>query len=90
MRPGALLPLRVRPRSGYAIPIAVVERLRAEVPNVAGMKVSDTPFEAVRPYLLEGLDVFVGSEPLIPEARAAGAAGTVSGVAAAFPEYVVD
>jgi dihydrodipicolinate synthase/N-acetylneuraminate lyase len=77
-------------RSGYAIPIAVVERLRAEVPNVAGMKVSDTPFEAVRPYLLEDLDVFVGSEPLIPEARAAGAAGTVSGVAAAFPEYVAE
>ena len=78
------------PRSGYAIPIAVVERLRAEIPNVAGMKVSDTPFEALRPYLLEGFDVFVGSEPLIPEARAAGAAGTVSGVAAAFPEHVAE
>ncbi|MEO8291176.1 MAG: dihydrodipicolinate synthase family protein [Gaiellaceae bacterium] len=75
-------------RSGYPIPLAVVERLRAEVPNLAGMKVSDTPFEAVKPYLLEGLDVFVGAEPLLPEALAAGAAGTVSGVAAAFPDCV--
>ena len=28
------------------------------------MKVCDTPFEAVEPYLLDGLDVFIGSEPL--------------------------
>src|SRR5581483_4594596 len=31
--------------SGYAIPVAVVERLREQVENVAGMKVSDAPFE---------------------------------------------
>jgi dihydrodipicolinate synthase/N-acetylneuraminate lyase len=76
------------PRSGYAISAAVIERLRAEAPNLAGLKVSDTPFERVRPYLLEGLDVFVGSEPLLPQGLAEGAAGTVSGVAAAFPDYV--
>jgi dihydrodipicolinate synthase/N-acetylneuraminate lyase len=75
-------------RSGYPIPIPLVERLRKEVPNLAGLKVSDTPFEAVRPYLFEGLDVFVGSEPLLPDALAAGAAGTVSGVAAAFPDCI--
>jgi dihydrodipicolinate synthase/N-acetylneuraminate lyase len=75
-------------RSGYAIPLAVVARLRAEVPNLAGMKVSDTPFEAVRPYIVEGLDVFIGSEPLLPQGRAAGAAGTVSGLAAAFPDVI--
>jgi dihydrodipicolinate synthase/N-acetylneuraminate lyase len=73
-------------RSGYAIAPSVVERLRAEAPNVVGMKVSDSPFEAVRPYLGLGLDVFIGNEPLALEGMAAGAVGCVSGLAAAFPE----
>jgi dihydrodipicolinate synthase/N-acetylneuraminate lyase len=76
--------------SGYAIPVAVVERLRDAVDNVAGMKVSDAPFAKVAPYLLEGLDVFIGAESLIGEGLAAGAAGAVSGLASAFPEVVVD
>ncbi|MDX6474577.1 MAG: hypothetical protein QOH95_88 [Gaiellaceae bacterium] len=76
--------------SGYAIPVSVVERLREAVDNVAGMKVSDSPFAKVAPYLLEGLDVFVGAESLIGEALAAGAAGAVSGLASAFPEVVVE
>ena len=59
--------------SGYAIPVAVVERLRETVDNVAGMKVSDAPFAKVEPYLLEGLDVFIGAEALIGEGLAAGA-----------------
>jgi dihydrodipicolinate synthase/N-acetylneuraminate lyase len=75
-------------RSGYAIPLAVVERLRAEIPHLAGLKVSDTPFDRVEPYLVEGLDVFVGSEPLAAKALARGAAGVVSGLATAFPEIV--
>ncbi|HWO69630.1 MAG TPA: dihydrodipicolinate synthase family protein [Actinomycetota bacterium] len=75
-------------RSGYAVPVAVVARLREACPNLAGLKVSDTPFEAVAPYLLEGLDVFVGSEPLALEGMRAGAVGTVSGLAAAWPELV--
>jgi 4-hydroxy-tetrahydrodipicolinate synthase len=75
--------------SGYAIPVAVVEELRLEVENVAGMKVSDAPFDKVAPYLLEGLDVFVGAESLIGQGLAAGAAGAVSGLASAFPEVVV-
>jgi dihydrodipicolinate synthase/N-acetylneuraminate lyase len=66
----------------------VIERLRSEAPNLAGLKVSDTPFERVRPYLLEDLDVFIGSEPLLPQGLAEGAAGTVSGLAAAFPDQV--
>ena len=77
-------------RSGYAIPQPVIERLREAAPNLAGLKVSDTPFERVQPYLLEGLDIFIGSEPLLPRGLAEGAAGTVSGLAAAFPEYVAD
>jgi dihydrodipicolinate synthase/N-acetylneuraminate lyase len=77
-------------RSGYAIPLTVVERLREDVPNLAGLKVSDTPFERVEPYLVEGLDVFVGSEPLAAKALARGAAGVVSGLASAFPEVVAE
>ena len=76
--------------SGYAIPPRVVERLRESVDNLAGMKVSDAPFEKVRPYLFEGLEVFVGAEALIGEGLAAGAAGAVSGLAAAFPDVVVE
>lgn len=76
-------------RSGYAIPVEVIERLRERAQNLAGMKVSDTPFDAVRPYLLEGLDVFVGSEPLVLEGMEHGAVGAVSGLATAWPEVVV-
>ncbi len=52
------------------------------------MKVSDTPFGLVKPYLETGLDVFIGAEELIPEGLAHGAVGAVSGVASAFPEAV--
>ena len=76
-------------RSGYAIPLAVIERLREQAPNLAGLKVSDSPVGQVSPYLLEGLDVFVGAEALLVEGLAAGAAGAVSGLAASFPDAVV-
>ncbi len=77
-------------RSGYAVPIPVIERLRDEVPNLAGLKVSDTPFEAVKPYLLDGLDVFIGFEPLVLDGLAAGAVGAVSGLASAWPEVTAE
>lgn len=73
-------------RSGYSIPLTVVNRIRESAPNVVGMKVSDTPFTAVEPYLGLGLDVFIGSEPLALQGLGAGAVGSVSGLAAAFPE----
>jgi dihydrodipicolinate synthase/N-acetylneuraminate lyase len=76
-------------RSGYSIPISVVERLREQAPNLAGLKVSDSPWDKVSPYLLDGLDVFVGAEALLVEGLAAGAAGAVSGLAASFPDAVV-
>lgn len=76
--------------SGYAVPVSVVERLRRRAPNLIGLKVSDAPFDRVRPYLLEGLDVFVGAEALVGEGLAAGAAGAVSGLASAFPEVVAE
>jgi dihydrodipicolinate synthase/N-acetylneuraminate lyase len=75
-------------RSGYAIPVRVIERLRLDAPNLAGLKVSDTPIEAVEPYLLDGLDVFIGSEPLVLPGMERGAIGAVSGLATAFPEVV--
>jgi dihydrodipicolinate synthase/N-acetylneuraminate lyase len=75
-------------RSGYAIPLPVIERLRADVPNLRGLKVSDSPFSAARPYLLQGLDVFIGLEPLVLEGLGAGAVGAVSGLASAWPEVV--
>jgi dihydrodipicolinate synthase/N-acetylneuraminate lyase len=75
-------------RSGYALPVEVVEQVRERAPNLVGMKVSDAPFERVAPYLRTGLDVFIGAEALIPAGLAQGAVGAVSGVAAAFPEAV--
>jgi dihydrodipicolinate synthase/N-acetylneuraminate lyase len=75
-------------RSGYAIPLTVIDELRGRASNLVGMKVSDAPFERVEPYLSTGLDVFIGAEALIPDGLANGAVGAVSGVAAAFPEVV--
>jgi len=75
-------------RSGYAVPVAVLERLREVAPNFRGLKVSDTPWERFAPYLIEGLDIFVGPESLLPQGLAAGASGAVSALASTFPELV--
>jgi dihydrodipicolinate synthase/N-acetylneuraminate lyase len=75
-------------RSGYEVPIAVIERLRERLPNLRGLKVSDKPWEKVEPYLIDGLDVFIGAEALVARGLAAGAAGAVSGLASAYPEVV--
>jgi dihydrodipicolinate synthase/N-acetylneuraminate lyase len=75
--------------SGYAVPPATIERLRERAPNLAGMKVSDAPWNAFEPYLLEGLDVFVGPESLIAQGLEHGAVGAVSALASALPEKVV-
>jgi len=44
----------------------------------------------VKPYLLDGLDVFIGFEPLVLEGLAAGAVGAVSGLASAWPEVTAE
>ncbi len=75
-------------RSGYRVPVGVVEQLRDRAANLVGMKVSDAPFDQVKPYLATGLDIFIGAEALIPDGLAGGAVGAVSGVAAVFPEAV--
>jgi dihydrodipicolinate synthase/N-acetylneuraminate lyase len=74
-----------RGRAGYSIPLSVIERLGD---RVAGLKVSNQPFDAVEPYLIQGLDVFVGAETLVDRGLELGAAGSISGLAAAFPEGV--
>jgi dihydrodipicolinate synthase/N-acetylneuraminate lyase len=66
----------------------VIRRIGASVDNLAGLKVSEAPFERVEPYLDLGLPVLIGSEPLISAGVARGAVGTVSGIAAAFPDAV--
>jgi dihydrodipicolinate synthase/N-acetylneuraminate lyase len=75
-------------RSGYAVPVSVIEELRERSPNLAGMKVSDSPLHRVEPYLATGLDIFIGAESVLLDGLGRGAAGAVSGVAAAFPEAV--
>ena len=72
-----------RARAGYSIPLSVIERLGD---RVAGLKVSNQPWAAVEPYLIRGLDVFIGAETLVTRGLEHGAVGSVSGLAAAFPE----
>jgi dihydrodipicolinate synthase/N-acetylneuraminate lyase len=75
-------------RSGYPLPVEVIRRIGAAVDNLAGLKVSESPFARVEPYLELGLPVLIGNEPLIPAGVARGAIGSVSGMAAAFPDVV--
>jgi dihydrodipicolinate synthase/N-acetylneuraminate lyase len=77
-------------RSGYPVPPAVLERLRDAAPNFRGLKVSDAPWDRFEPYLIEGLDIFVGPEALIPQGLAGGAVGAVSALASMFPELVAE
>jgi dihydrodipicolinate synthase/N-acetylneuraminate lyase len=86
--PVPFYPYALTARSGDPLEVAVVERLRERAANLAGLKVSESPFDRVAPYLALGLPVFVGSEPLVPQGLAAGAFGAVSGLASAFPEVV--
>ncbi len=74
--------------AGYAFDLEMLLRLRDEADNFAGLKVSDTPWEAFQRYVLDGLAIFVGPEALIHRGLAAGAVGAVSALASAFPEEV--
>jgi 4-hydroxy-tetrahydrodipicolinate synthase len=78
-------------RSGYELPPAVIERVAGRAGNVRGVKVSEGAWDRLEQYLHlagSGLDVFVGAEPLLPRALEHGIAGSVSGLAAAFPDAV--
>jgi dihydrodipicolinate synthase/N-acetylneuraminate lyase len=75
--------------SGYAVPPALLDRLAEQAPNLAGLKVSDTPYERFQLYLETNHDVFVGPEAFIGRGIESGAVGAVSALATAFPEAVV-
>src|SRR3990170_2183618 len=75
-------------RSGYPLPVEVIGRIADAADNLAGLKVSESPFENVAPYLELGLPVLIGNEPLIAAGLERGAIGTVSGMSAAFPDVV--
>ncbi len=74
--------------AGYPFDLAMLLRLRDDAENFAGMKVSDTPWEAFERYVLDGLAIFVGPEALIHRGMSAGAIGAVSALASAFPQDV--
>src|SRR6185436_1168735 len=74
--------------SGYPIALDVLRRLQDDAANFVGLKVSDAPWDAFAPYLMLGLDVFVGPEALIHRGIEGGAIGAVSALASAFPEQV--
>jgi N-acetylneuraminate lyase len=74
--------------AGYSFDLEMLQRLRDDTPNFAGLKVSDAPWDAFAPYVLDGLDIFVGPESLIHRGREAGALGAVSALASVFPEEV--
>jgi dihydrodipicolinate synthase/N-acetylneuraminate lyase len=74
--------------AGYAVSRPVLDRLREACGNLAGMKVSDTPWESFERYLDVGLDVFVGPEGFIGRGIERGAVGAVSALGSAFPEHV--
>jgi dihydrodipicolinate synthase/N-acetylneuraminate lyase len=76
-------------RSGYLVSQDVVERLRARLPNLAGVKISDGQWERVEPYIASGMEVFIGAEAMISQGMAMGATGAVSGFANAVPELIV-
>jgi dihydrodipicolinate synthase/N-acetylneuraminate lyase len=76
-------------RSGYPVPHSLIQRLGERVPNLAGLKVSEAPWERFEPYLIDGLDIFVGPEALIDRGLAGGAIGAISALASALPELVV-
>lgn len=78
-----------RARTGYSIPLTALARIREAAPNLAGIKVSNAPFEDVEPYLGEDFDVFIGAESLVLRGLEGGAVGAVSGLASVFPEPVV-
>ena len=66
----------------------MIRAVAARTTNVAGLKVSESPYDKVAPYLALGLRTYIGSEPLLPQALADGAYGSVSGLASAFPAEV--
>jgi len=75
-------------RSGYPLTREVVEAVGERVDNLKGMKVSEPSFERAAPFLGLGLEILIGSDPVVPEAFEAGAAGAASALAGVLPHEV--
>jgi len=77
--------------SGVAISSSVIERLAIDYPEVlAGVKDSEGNLDHTRRLLSRfgNLAIFVGVEPHLPAALAAGGAGTICGIANFFPRLL--
>jgi 4-hydroxy-tetrahydrodipicolinate synthase len=77
--------------SGVAISPTVIERLAVDYPEVlAGVKDSECNLDHTRRLLarFRELSIFVGFEPHLPAALAAGGAGTICGIANLFPRLL--
>jgi 4-hydroxy-tetrahydrodipicolinate synthase len=77
--------------SGVAISSSVIERLAIDYPGVlAGVKDSECNLDHTRMLLSRfgDLAIFVGFEPHLPAALAAGGAGTICGIANLFPRLL--
>ncbi len=77
--------------SGVAISSSVIERLTIDYPGVlAGVKDSECNLDHTRMLLSRfgDLAIFVGFEPHLPAALAAGGAGTICGIANLFPRLL--
>ncbi|GIV20456.1 MAG: putative DapA-like lyase [Armatimonadota bacterium] len=77
--------------AGVEITPAVVEGL-LDYPHLMGLKDSSGNWETLLSFLLRfpRLQIFVGTENLLADALASGAAGCISGLANALPELIVD
>ena len=77
--------------SGVAISSSVIERLAIDYPGVLmGVKDSECNLDHTRRLLSRfgDLAIFVGFEPHLPAALAAGGAGTICGIANLFPRLL--
>jgi 4-hydroxy-tetrahydrodipicolinate synthase len=77
--------------SGVAISSSVIERLAIDYPGVLmGVKDSECNLDHTRRLLSRfgDLAIFVGYEPHLPAALAAGGAGTICGIANLFPRLL--
>ena len=77
--------------SGVAISSSVIERLAIDYPGIlAGVKDSECNLDHTRRLLSRfgDLAIFVGFEPHLPAALAAGGAGTICGIANLFPRLL--
>lgn len=76
--------------AGVSITPTLVEELM-DYPHLLGLKDSSGDWETLLSFLLRlpRLQVFVGAENLMVDALASGAAGSISGLANAFPDLIV-